>query len=105
MKATKAIMTITDQAAFRIKELLEARQKMADLAVKVGVKRRGCNGLSYTMNYANEEGKFDEIIEDKGVKVIVDAPAVMFLLGTEMDYVESDIKSEFVFKNPNSKGE
>merc|ERR1711957_198194 len=98
-------MTITEQAAFRIKELLVSRQKMSDLAVKVGVKRRGCNGLSYTMNYADEEGKFDEVIQDKGVKVIVDAPAVMFLLGTEMDYVESDIKAEFVFNNPNSKGE
>eukprot|EP00343_Euplotes_focardii_P007520 CAMPEP_0205821554 /NCGR_PEP_ID=MMETSP0206-20130828/8444_1 /ASSEMBLY_ACC=CAM_ASM_000279 /TAXON_ID=36767 /ORGANISM="Euplotes focardii, Strain TN1" /LENGTH=57 /DNA_ID=CAMNT_0053117113 /DNA_START=143 /DNA_END=316 /DNA_ORIENTATION=- len=57
------------------------------------------------MNYAKEEEKFDEVVEDKGVKVIVDSTAIMFLLGTEMDYIDTDIKSEFVFNNPNSKGE
>ena len=57
------------------------------------------------MNYAKEEDKFDEVVEDKGVKVIVDASAIMFLIGTEMDYIDTDIKSEFVFNNPNSKGQ
>ena len=105
MRKAKAIMTITDHAAVRIKELLKSRANPSDAAVKVGVKRRGCNGLSYTMNYAQEEGKFDEVIEDKGVKVIVDSSAIMFLIGTEMDYIDTDIKSEFVFNNPNSKGQ
>ena len=57
------------------------------------------------MNYADEPDKWDEVIEDKGVKVIVDSTAIMFLIGTEMDYIDTDIKSEFVFNNPNSKGE
>ena len=73
----------------------------------MGVRRRGCNGYSYIMQYSeeNDVGKLDELIEENNVKVIVDSKALMFLLGTEMDYVDNEIKAEFVFNNPNAKGE
>ena len=102
----KALL-ITQAAADRISELLTGRENPA-YGVKVGVRRRGCNGYSYIMNYANDENdynKLDEVITDKNVRVIVDKAALMFLIGTEMDFVEDEIRSEFVFNNPNSKGE
>ncbi len=98
-----APITITDTAAERIKALMAKRDKPT-LAIKVGVRTKGCSGLSYTIEYADEIGKFDEVVEDKGVKVLIDPKAVMFLIGTEMDYVEEKMKSGFTFRNPNEKG-
>ncbi len=103
MIAQRQALTVTDAAAQRIQALLARREKPA-LAVRVGVRARGCSGLSYTLEYADEKGKFDEVVEAKGVTILVDPKAVMFILGTEMDYVEEKLQSGFVFRNPNEKG-
>ena len=101
--ALKQAMSVTDAAAERIQAMLAQRGKPA-IGVRVGVRSRGCSGLSYTLEYADEKGKFDEVVEDKGVTVLVDPKAVMFIIGTEMDYVVEKLQSGFVFRNPNEKG-
>lgn len=107
IRPAKAALSITDAAAYRIKSLM-ARKKAEELyGVKLGVRRRGCNGYSYVMNYCqskDEVQKLDEVVEEKDVRVIVDSKALMFVIGMEMDFVDNEIKSEFVFNNPNSKG-
>ena len=99
----KAALNITDAAAAQIVTLLEKRGKPSE-GIKVGVKSRGCSGLSYTIEYADAVSKWDEVVEDKGVKVLIDPKAVMFLLGSEMDFKEEKLKSGFTFTNPNEKG-
>ena len=96
-------LVVTDAAASRIQALLDKRGKPS-VGVRVGVRSRGCSGLSYTLEYADEKGRFDEVVEDKGVTILVDPKAIMFIIGTEMDYVEEKLQSGFVFRNPNEKG-
>tara|TARA_B100001250_G_scaffold217792_1_gene186892 strand:+ start:560 stop:895 length:336 start_codon:yes stop_codon:yes gene_type:complete len=97
---TNPIIKLSDSAATRIKEIMSSAQKDS-IGVRVGVKTGGCAGMSYVMEYAKISNPNDEVIEDKGVKVFIDAGAVMYLLGTEMDYKKEELSSSFVFKNPN----
>lgn len=101
--ALRQAMSITESAASRIQALMEKRGKPA-LGIRIGVKSRGCSGLTYTLEYADEKQKFDEIVNDKGVTLLIDPKASMFIIGTEMDYVEDKLQSGFTFRNPNEKG-
>jgi iron-sulfur cluster assembly protein len=94
------VMRITDAAAERVREIIANSDKPL-VGVRVGVKNGGCAGMSYTMDFAEEINKFDEVVEDKGVKIVVDPKAIMFLLGTEMDFRVEKLSSVFVFNNPN----
>ena len=91
---------LTDSAADRIKEIMSRADKKT-IGVRVGVKSGGCAGLSYMMEYASDIRPDEEVIEDKGVKVLIDPKAIMYLLGTEMDYKKEQFSSQFVFNNPN----
>tara|TARA_Y100001970_G_C14126011_1_gene798983 strand:+ start:639 stop:971 length:333 start_codon:yes stop_codon:yes gene_type:complete len=96
----KQLITLSDSAANRIKEII-SKDKNESIGVRVGVKSGGCAGMSYVMEYAAKVNPNDEIIEEKGVKVFIDPGAIMYLLGTEMDYKKEEFSSSFVFKNPN----
>ena len=97
---SEQVIKLSDNAANRIKEIMSKADNTA-IGVRVGVKSGGCAGMSYVMEYAKEAKKNEEVIEDKGVKVFIDANAIMYLLGTEMDYKKDKFSSQFVFKNPN----
>ena len=94
------IIKLSDNAAVRIKEIMSSAQKDS-IGVRVSVKSGGCAGMSYVMEYSKDINPSDEVIEDKGVKVFIDPAAVMYLLGTEMDYKREKFTSQFIFKNPN----
>ena len=94
------VMKLTDAAADRVREIM-AKSGKPMVGLRIGVKNGGCAGMQSTMEWAEEQKPFDEVVEDKGVKVLIDAKAMMFLLGTEMDYQASALKSGFVFNNPN----
>lgn len=95
----------TERAADRIKTILRGENAQGALGIRLGVKRRGCNGLSYTLNYAFEKPKKDLEMQSNGVKVFVEPMALFNVVGTVMDWEETELSSEFTFKNPNSKGE
>jgi iron-sulfur cluster assembly protein len=97
---TKQIISVTDAAAERIKTLIAKRDKPT-FGIKVGIKQGGCSGLSYTFEYCDGKGEFDEVITEKGVTILVDPKAVMFIIGTTLDFVDEKVKSGFIFINPN----
>ncbi|MEX0808692.1 MAG: iron-sulfur cluster assembly accessory protein [Dongiaceae bacterium] len=96
-------MLVTESAAARVRALIEGRGKPTS-GVRIGVRSKGCSGLSYTLEFADEKSPFDEVVEAHGVTLLIDPKAMMFILGTEMDYVEEQLQSGFVFRNPNEKG-
>lgn len=97
------IISISDNAAEKVKALLAIRDKPTE-GIRVNIKTRGCSGLSYDIEYAESVQKYDEVVEEKGVKVMIDPKAIMFLIGSIMEYEEGKFKSGFVFRNPNEKG-
>ena len=97
------VLTLTDAAAERVKSLIAKADKPV-LGLRVGVKTKGCSGLSYVVEYADARGKLEDVVEDKGVKIFIEPTALMFLLGSQMDYVEDKFTSGFTFTNPNEKG-
>ena len=97
---SEKVIKLSDKAVDRIKEIMSQAQN-STIGVRVGVKSGGCAGMSYVMEYAEEVKPNEEVIEDKGVKVLIDPKAIMYLLGTEMDYKKEELSSTFVFKNPN----
>ncbi|MDB5590659.1 iron-sulfur cluster assembly accessory protein [Enterovirga sp.] len=94
------VVSLTEAAAERVRSIM-ARAERPIAGVRVGVKNGGCAGMSYTMEYAEEIRPHDEVVEDRGVKILIDPKAVLFLLGTEMDFETSRMSSGFTFRNPN----
>ena len=94
------VVSLTDAAADKVKAIM-SRADSKIIGLRVGVKNGGCAGMAYTMEYAEAVNPFDEVVEDKGVKILVDPKAVLFLLGTEMDYKVDKLSAQFVFNNPN----
>lgn len=94
------VMRLTEAAANRVRELT-SRADSEIVGLRVGIKKGGCAGMEYTVEYANDIRKTDEVVEDKGVKILVDPQAVLFLLGTEMDFKVDKMSAQFVFNNPN----
>ena len=97
---SEQVIRLSQNAAERIKEIMSKAEDKT-IGVRIGVKSGGCAGMSYTMEYAKDIKPNEEIIEDKGVKVLIDPKAIMYLLGTEMDYKKEKFSSQFIFKNPN----
>lgn len=94
------VMTLTDAAAERVRELVENSDKDA-IGLRVGIKSGGCAGMEYAMDLVEEANAGDDLIEEKGARIFVDPAAVLYLLGTEMDFEVTKFRSGFVFKNPN----
>ncbi|WP_028794405.1 HesB/IscA family protein [Thalassobaculum salexigens] len=100
----KAPITLTEAAAERVRRLVDNAGDEGVIGLRVGIKNTGCSGLSYIVEYAKEQKRLEDVVEDKGVKIFIDPTAVMFILGSEMDYQEDKLFSGFVFNNPNETG-
>ena len=100
VRARPKVISLTDAAAERLKAIM-ARSEAPVAGLRLGVKKGGCAGMEYTMEYAAAAGPHDEVIEEKGVRILIDPSAILFLLGTEMDYKTEKLSSRFVFNNPN----
>ena len=94
------VVTLTDAAAMRVREIM-AKAEKPYAGLRVGVKNGGCAGQEYVLEYAEEAGPLDEVVEDKGVTILIEPKAVLFLIGTEIDYETTRLASKFVFNNPN----
>src|SRR5689334_12456771 len=97
------VMTVTPTAADRVRALIDGRGKPT-VGVRIGVRSKGCSGLSYTLEFADKQEPMDEVVDTQGIKLLIDPKASLFLIGTEMDYEEEKLKQGFVFRNPNEKG-
>ena len=97
------MITITSDAIEQVKKLLKDRGKYSE-GIRIGVKTKGCSGLSYTIEYVDEINSGDEIVIADDINVFIDPKATLFLIGTKMDYIEDDLQSGFQFTNPNEKG-
>ena len=100
---TKPVVTLTDAAAFQVRRLMESAENSV-IGVRIGVKTTGCSGLQYDVQFATEQKPFEDKVEQKGVTVFIDPTAIMFLVGSEMDWQEDKFASRFVFNNPNEIG-
>lgn len=98
-----APVKLTDNAVKRVQDLLDKRGKPS-AGIRIGIRTKGCSGLSYTLEYADHQQPGDEVVTQGGVTVFIDPKASLFIFGTEMDYVEEKMQSGFVFRNPNEKG-
>lgn len=94
------VVTLTDEAAARMSAIM-ANADETYIGVKIGVKNGGCAGMEYTMDYATEKAPLDEVVENNGIQILIDPKAILFLLGTQIDYVTEKMSSRFVFNNPN----
>ena len=98
-RAKPQIMTVTDAAADQIRTVMATKPDA--VALKIGLKKGGCAGMEYTLDWADEVGKYDEVVEANGVRLLIDPMAVMYMFGTEMDWQVDKFSAQFVFNNPN----
>jgi iron-sulfur cluster assembly protein len=100
---TLAPITVTESAIERVKHLLDQRGKPSK-GIRIGVRTKGCSGLSYTLEYADDISPYDEVVTAGDIQILIDPKAIMFIIGSQMDFVDSELQSGFVFNNPNEKG-